>query len=208
MATTTERSTTLHNGDHLTLDEFNRRYGARPDIHHAELIEGVVYLPSPIRILQHGEPHGLVACWLGAYCARTAGVRMVLQGTTTIGASSRVEPDAFLYRTGQGGAGLRLTDDGYGEGAPDLVVEVSASSASYDLHTKLRAYQQAGVPEYIVWRTEDRQIDWFRLVNGRYLPVEPDDHGVIVSAVFPGLRLSLPAMIGGDYAVVIEALDQ
>jgi hypothetical protein len=39
----------LENGDRLTRREFERRYNAMPDVKKAELIEGVVYMPSPTR---------------------------------------------------------------------------------------------------------------------------------------------------------------
>ncbi len=206
MATTTQSSTTLDNGDRLSLAEFSRRYCARTDIRHAELIEGVVHLPSPTRIPQHGRPHGLVAGWLAAYCARVPGVALVLEGTVTLSEDSQVEPDAFLYRVAEGASRFQLTDEGYGVGPPDFVVEVAASSASYDLHNKLRAYERAGVPEYVVWRVEDRQVDWFRLVEGRYVRVEPDAQGIIASSVFPGLRLTVPGLLAGDYAAVLGAI--
>ncbi len=99
----------------------------------------------------------------------------------------------------------RLTSDGCIEGAPLLVVEVAASSASYDLHDKLRAYRRAGTKEYIVWRTLDKAIDWFRLHEGEFLRAEPDEHGTIESSVFPGLRLSVPAMLARDRAAVLAA---
>ena len=38
----------LENGDHLSRDEFERRYHAMPPGIKAELIEGVVYIPSTI----------------------------------------------------------------------------------------------------------------------------------------------------------------
>ena len=47
----------LRNGDHLTREEFERRYSAMPELKRAELIEGVVYMPSPVRIDEHGSPH-------------------------------------------------------------------------------------------------------------------------------------------------------
>jgi Uma2 family endonuclease len=99
-----------------------------------------------------------------------------------------------------------LDEDGYVVGAPELVVEVAASSASYDLHDKMEAYRLAGVPAYVVWRTVDRMIDWFRLRDGEYVRVEPDEDGVIESEAFPGLRLDLPAMIAGDRRRLLFAL--
>src|SRR5687767_3807380 len=59
----------LNSGDHLSRAEFERRYQAHPEIKKAELIEGVVYLPSPVRHDQHGHPHFNIITWLGLYCA-------------------------------------------------------------------------------------------------------------------------------------------
>ena len=39
----------LENGDRLTRAEFERRYAAMPRLKKAELIEGIVYVPSPVR---------------------------------------------------------------------------------------------------------------------------------------------------------------
>ena len=47
----------LVDGEHLTRDEFERRYDAMPGLKKAELIEGVVHMPSPVRHDQHGDPH-------------------------------------------------------------------------------------------------------------------------------------------------------
>src|SRR5205809_705119 len=79
--------------------------------------------------------------------------------------------------------GPRLNDEDSVEGAPQLVVEVAASSVSYDLHDKMNAYRRNGVGEYIVWRVLDGAIDWFRWVEGEYVPVEPDAGGIIESTV-------------------------
>ncbi|MBI2762083.1 MAG: Uma2 family endonuclease, partial [Chloroflexi bacterium] len=67
MAATVRQYVSLESGDRLTRDEFHRRYCARPDIHKAELVKGVVYVPSPTRMESHGEPHGSVVLWLGTY---------------------------------------------------------------------------------------------------------------------------------------------
>jgi hypothetical protein len=69
------------------------------------------------------------------------------------------------------------------QSAPELVIEVSASSAAYDLHDKLRAYRRNGVNEYIVWQVLEERIDWFRLEEGEYIAAVPDDSGVIESSV-------------------------
>lgn len=43
----------LENGDRLTRQEFELRYTAASDIRKAELIEGVVYVASPVRASRH-----------------------------------------------------------------------------------------------------------------------------------------------------------
>ena len=196
----------LESGDRLTRDEFHRRYCARPDIKKAELVQGVVYVASPTRGNLHGGPYGAVTVWLGVYAARTPGVEMMNNATVYLDANSEVQPDAFLFRDPPVAGGARLTEDDYIAGAPQLIVEIAASSASYDLHDKLEAYRRAGVPEYIVWRTIDRQIDWFRLRNGVYVRIEPDARGVIESEVFPGLRLAVAKLLAGDIAGVLDEL--
>jgi Uma2 family endonuclease len=204
MAVPVEASTYLEAGDHLTREEFHRRYLARPDIKKAELIDGVVYMPSPIRIRHHVRPHGFMVAWLGQYVATASDVILAPNGSIYLDGQVEVQPDAFLWRPDPGGPGL--TDDDYLEGAPQLVVEISASSATYDLHVKKEAFRRNGVPEYVVWRVLDHAIDWFRLQDGQYVPVEPDATGVIESEQFPGLKLHVASMLAGDLAAVLAAL--
>ena len=196
----------LESGDRLTRAEFHRRYGARPDIHKAELILGVVYVASPTRSRSHGLPHALTTTWLGQYAFRTPGVQARSETTVFLTVDGEVQPDAFLFWEQPAGVGVRETEDDYVEGTPDLVAEIAASSASYDLHDKKELYRRAGVREYVVWRTLDEQIDWFRLQDGEYRKVEPDAGGVIESTVFPGLRLAVAKLLAGDYAGVLGAL--
>jgi Uma2 family endonuclease len=195
----------LESGDRLTRDEFHRRYCARPDIKKAELVEGVVYVASPVSFDAHGEPHALVVGWLIAYRGKHPDVRVRDNATVYLDRNNEVQPDAFLWREATGSA--HLDAGGYVEGAPQLVVEVAASSASYDLHDKKEAYRRAGVPEYVVWRVTNGAIDWFRLRDGEYVLVTPDAQGIIESDGFPGLRLDVPKMLAGDVAGVLAALE-
>lgn len=195
----------LESGDRLTRAEFHRRYCARPDLTKAELVEGVVYVASPVRFEGHGEQHGWVVTWLGAYAAKTPGVRLGVEATVYLDAENEVRPDAFLWRAEPGGP--RLTEERYIEGAPQLVVEISASSVSYDLHDKLRAYRRNRVREYVVWRVLDGALDWLRLRGSRYVRIEPDARGVIESEAFPGLRLHVAKLLAGDLAGVLAELN-
>lgn len=193
MATRTAADVSLEPGDHLTREEFHRRYLANPRIKKAELIDGVVYVPSPVRLRQHGRPHGLVMAWLGQYVWTRPDVILADNTTVYLDDNGEVQPDAFLWRPAAGGG--RETEEGYFEGAPHLAVEVAASSASYDLHEKKEAYRRNGVGEYVVWRVLDDAIDWFRLADGQYIPIQPDAGGTIESEQFPGLRLHIPSML-------------
>jgi Uma2 family endonuclease len=183
----------LEAGDHLTREEFHRRYLLRPDIKKAELIDGVVYVPSPVRIEFHSEPHGDIAGWLYTYKAIHGAVRLSIDGTVILAGENEVQPDACLWLETPDGP--RVTEDNYLEGPPQLLVEVAASSANYDLHEKKEAYRRNGVREYIVWRVIDKAIDWFELRDGAYILRAPDEAGIIESAQFPGLRLSVPSML-------------
>jgi Uma2 family endonuclease len=204
MVTRTKAPVSLESGDHLTREEFHRRYLARPDIKKAELVEGVVYVASPIRIDRYAEPTGAVLLWLGTYAYQIPGLRFGDNGTAYLDGGNEVQPDAFLWRPEPGGA--RLTEDGYFEGAPQLIVEVAASSVSYDLHDKKEAYRRNGVREYVVWRVLDRAIDWFRLHDGQYFLVEPAADGMVESSEFPGLRLHVESMLDGDLTAVLAHL--
>jgi Uma2 family endonuclease len=109
----------------------------------------------------------------------------------------------MLWIDAAAGGHAHVSDDDYLEGTPELIVEVAASSASYDLHVKREVYRRNGVQEYIVWRVYDRQIDWFRIEDARYVTVPPDASGVIHSRVLPGLRLAVSALLTGDLAHVL-----
>jgi Uma2 family endonuclease len=204
MTTRTDATVSLNHGDRMTREELHRRYLLRPDIHRAELIDGVVYVPSSPRGDEHGEPHGFVMHWLGHYRLGVPNLRCMDSTTLLLDGGVEVQPDAVLWRTEPGGP--RLNDDGYVQGAPQLVVEVSASSASYDLNQKKEAYRRNGVAEYVVWRVLDEAIDWFRLRDGDYVPVEPDAEGVVESEQFPGLRLHVPSMLAGDLRAVLARM--
>jgi Uma2 family endonuclease len=198
----------LEPGDHLTREEFERRYDAMPHPKKAELIEGVVYMPSPVRWNNHAGPHFNLITWLGVYGANTPGVGGGDNGTVRLDLENEPQPDAALIIEPSCGGQVQLSADDYVEGAPELVAEVAASSASIDLNTKLRAYRRNNVREYIVWRVLDRAVDWFVLRRGQYdrLPLSPD--GLYRSEVFPGLWLDPAALTRSDPATVLQVVLQ
>ncbi len=195
----------LHSGDRLTRRQFEHRYTATPEKFKAELVEGVVYVSSPISIA-HAEPHGFVVAWLGAYCAATPGAKLADNATVRLDPENEVQPDALLRIEKDRGGRSVVSDEGYLEGAPELIVEIAATSASYDLHDKLRAYRRNGVQEYAVWQVYDRKLDWFELKEGEYEPLAPDANDTIHSRVFPGLRLAVKPLLEGNLAAVLAEL--
>lgn len=194
-------------GDRLTRAEFERRYTAMPEVKKAELIEGVVYMPSPVSADGHGVPHSAFATWLGVYWAATPGVQVGDNTTVRLDLDNEPQPDVFL-RILPEYSGHSRTVEGYVEGAPELVAEVAASSVSYDLHDKLNAYRRNGVQEYVVWRVWDKAIDWFVLRAGRYELVALNAAGRYESEVSPGLWLDVQAMLRGDLARVLAVLQE
>lgn len=202
----TSRLEPLEAGDRLGAAEFMRRYEAMPHIKKGELIEGVVHMPSPVRIVQHAAPDGLIQTWLGSYAAHTPGVQCAANATVLFDRDNVPQPDALLRVLRECGGNAEVNPNGYLEGAPELVVEIAASSASIDLHDKLRAYRRNGVKEYLVWRTVDGAFDWLLLRENDYEPNEPDHEGILHSAVFPGLALKLEAVLEQDAAAVLSAL--
>jgi Uma2 family endonuclease len=197
----------LENGDHLTRAEFERRYEAMPRLKKAELIEGVVYMPSPVHNL-HSWAHGQVIGWLASYCAATARVQLNDNATVRLDIDNEVQPDGLLRLDETRGGNCRVTADDYLEGPPELIVEIAGSSATYDLHDKLNVYRRNGVQEYIVWQVYDRRLDWFWLQEEKYLPLSPDDQGLIRSQIFPGLILAVTALLEGDLQTVLAELNR
>ncbi len=196
----------LENGDRLTRLEFERRYQGMPEVKKAELIQGVVYMASPLRFQPHAEPHGNIIGWLWTYKVATPEVQMGIEPTVRLDIDNEPQPDGVLLINPESGGNSRLSDDGYIEGAPELVVEIAASSATINLGDKKVAYQRSGVREYIVCQVFEQKIDWFSLEDGDYISLIPDERGVICSVVFPGLWLDVSAMLTGNMQQVLEVL--
>ena len=136
----------------------------------------------------------------GVIIADNASVRLDLD--------NEPQPDAVLFIDPVHGGQARITEDDYVDSAPELVAEVAASSASYDLNTKLNVYRRNEVREYIVWRVLDREIDWFMLCDGEFVRLPLDEAGLYRSKVFPGLWLDPAALVRGDTQSVQAALQR
>jgi len=197
----------LENGERLTAPEFLRRYEAMPEVKKAELIEGIVYMPSPVRFDGHAVPDTLMQFWLMSYVVQTPGTQAGGNGTVRLDIENVPQPDVILRITEECGGLSRLEEKGYLVGPPELIVEIAASSTSIDLHDKLRAYRRNGVKEYLVWRTLADAVDWFVLADGDYQRQAPDRKRHLRSFTLPGLVLNVPALLAQDGGAVLATLN-
>jgi Uma2 family endonuclease len=196
----------LESGDRLTRSEFERRYQAMPHLKKAELVEGVVYVSSPVRFMSHGKPHSYLMMWVTMYAVATPGVEPGDNTTIRLDVDNEPQPDAFLRLDAHLGGTSRISADDYIEGTPEFIGEIAASSAAYDVHDKLRAYRRNQVQEYLVWRVHEQRLDWWQWQDGVYEPLEADAQGMVRSAVFPGLWLHIPALLEGNLTEVVATL--
>src|SRR5215813_9694108 len=195
----------LEAGDHLDQATFHARYEAMPPDFRAELIGGVVFVPSPLR-LEHGVSHALVMGWLIHYSIATPGTQVWDNTTAILGDDSEPQPDAALIIEPARGGQTSVSEEEYVTGPPELIVEVASSSESIDLHAKRRDYEQARVLEYVVVVLRQRMVRWFVLQDGTYREVEADAHGLFKSAVFPKLWLDTSALLRLDVQEVMTTL--
>ena len=199
----------LEQGDRLTHAEYMKRYALMPAHVKAERIEGIVYMAAAaVSANFHGRPHADILGWLSVYRSLTPGVAAADNSTLFLDIDNDPQPDACLYILPSHGGRTKTTDEGYIQGAPELIIEIAASSMSYDLGAKLNAYRRNGVQEYVVHRTYDGEIDWFVLRDGQYEKLAADAEGVHRSEVFPGLWLKTKAMIDGNLAEVLSVLQK
>jgi Uma2 family endonuclease len=197
----------LENGDQLDQKTFHARYEAMPEDCHAELIGGIVYMPSPQKV-PHSKAHQLVSPWLGEYAGSTPGTDVLLNNTQILGPDSEPEPDACLFIAPEYGGHVYVDQDEYLHGAPELIVEVSSATESIDLHRKKDDYEKAGVREYVVLALRMRRVFWFVRQRAKYKEVARPADGIFRSRQFPGLWLDADAVLRNHRQRVLAALKQ
>jgi Uma2 family endonuclease len=197
----------LEPGDHLDQATFHARYQAMPESLRAELIGGVVYMPSPQKP-QHGRRNLRLIVWLDEYEAATPGVEVYENTTAILGEYSEPQPDAFLIVLPTKGGRVRVNKDGYLQGTPELIAETASTTESYDLHSKKDDYERAGVKEYVVVALRQRRVFWFIRRRGKFKPLKPGADGILRSEAFPGLWLDPEAMLRGDRSRLSTVLQQ
>jgi Uma2 family endonuclease len=198
----------LENGDRLSRLEFERRYAAMPHLKKAELIEGIVYMAAALRFRNHGQPHAQLLGWLFNYQVVTPGIILADNTTVRLDRDNEPQPDVMMCLDPGVGGKVKISEDDYIEGAPELIAEIAASSASYDLGDKKKAYRRNGIQEYIVWQMFENRLDWFVLQDDDYIELFPDSDGIIRSSQFPGLWLAVEPLLAGDIIQVLAVLQQ
>lgn len=198
----------LETGDSLTREEFHRRYAQMPEVKKAELIQGIVFMGSPVSAARHGSPHALLIYWQMSYRASTPYANLADNSTVKFDDENELQPDVFLRIEKKAGGQSSEDEDGYIVGAPELVAEVSGSTVSIDRNLKKETYCQHGVREYLIWRVKDKALDWFALENEQFVARTPDDQGLFKSEVFPGLWLDPQALLKDDMPKLLAVLQE
>ena len=164
-------------------------------------------MPSPVHLEKHSKPHSRIVGWLFNYVAATPGTDLGDNATVRLDLENEVQPDAFLRVLEAMGGQSQRSEDDFLDGSPELVVEVAASSAAYDLHEKLRVYRRNGVQEYLAVQIYERRINWYVLREGVYELLIPDENGLLRSEIFPGLWLNADAFWAHDLAAILTTLE-
>ncbi len=192
-------------GDRLTVDEFLSRWDKMPGLKSAELIDGVVYMPSPVSY-EHGRRDVQVQLFLATYAALT-GLCEAVSNATWLIAGSAPQPDIALRLLPRFGGKTKISGS-LASGAPELIAEISRSSRSFDLGPKLALYQRAGVLEYLAVLLEEQRIEWRVLGGGHYRMLAENSAGAFTSEVFPGLWLDAAAFWAADSKRMLSVLQQ
>lgn len=195
----------LENGDRMSREEFHRAYEQAPRGFKAELIGGVVHVPSPLR-RTHGRRRGHLGMLFSAYELNTPGTEAVDNGTVILGDDSEPQPDLLLRVLPEFGGRTRTDRKDYVVGAPELVAEIAYSSRSIDLHAKREDYARNGVLEYLVMAVADRKLYWFDLPANRELT--PTSDGIVRIGSFPGFWINIAGLFQPDYKQLMATLQQ
>lgn len=201
----------LYPGQRLDREEFYRRIddwkASGRDARGIERLEGVVYRAAASnRMDQHGEPQAMIIGWLSHYAAMTPGVQPAGSATSKLDDDNDPEGDAILRIRPEFGGQSGTDENGYITGAPELIVEIAASTTQKDLELKFEIYRRNGVREYLVWETIGEEFYWFEWQNGEYVRRNPAENGQIRSQAFPGLWLDVESLLSGNLARVLQVV--
>jgi len=193
-------------GQRLDRATFHALYERMPPGVRAELIGGVVSMPSPVSP-EHGKKSGPATAWLIHYERFTPGVETLDNVSTALDDEGEPQPDASLRILPEAGGRTRV-EGGLLVGPPELVVEVAKSSRYIDLGPKLKDYERAGVLEYVVFALDPDEVFWHVRRGGKLERVPPGADGLYRSESFPGLWLDPAAFFARDLHGLFAGLDR
>lgn len=193
----------LEQGERMDQKTFHARYSAMPKHVRAELIRGIVHMPSPL-LLPHSRGHQDANLWLQCYELATPGIEVPNNATVILGSEDEPQPDLCIRIFSELGGQSREVDN-YIAGAPELLVEIASSSASIDLFEKKIAYANAGALEYIAFAIREPKVYWFVNRNGHFEPLVPKN-GIYRSENLPGLWLDEAALMRRDRNQLLKVL--
>jgi len=163
-----------------------------PDGFKADLIEGEIVMASPA-----SSRHVQIQSWLSSLMAMFVDAKGLgeVSGecmTFELDEFNAFEPDvAFLKKEHT----QRIRENKV-LGPPDVAVEiVSPSSRNEDYGRKKDGYQRSGTPEYWLVDYLQARVEFFRLVEGRYVLVPLERNSIFRSAVIDGFWLDVNAVL-------------
>jgi Uma2 family endonuclease len=195
-------------GYRLSKEEFIRRYEARKDIRRAELLNGIVFIMASPVSRSHSQGHLSAAHLITNYVEATPLVIGDIDATLLLHGDNAVQPDGLLRVDPRAGGKATLTEKEYIKGPPELVIEISVSTESYDLTFKKDIYLEAGIAEYVVWQALDAKLHWFKRRGDAYEDLKVGDDGIVKSAAMPGFWVDVGAFVRGDLAALKVAMSK
>lgn len=166
--------------DYLRLPQDGKRY---------EVIRGVLHVTAP-PTYEHQTIVGELILTLGSFVReRGFGKALMVPVRLPFGIGSPVQPDLIVLRAGNIPDGEAKSF----EGVPDLVAEVlSRGTRRRDRTLKLKAYQDAGIPELWLVDPDERIVEVYVLKQGKYAQLVRGGEGWEVwSSLFPDFRLKV-----------------
>lgn len=196
----------LVDGDCLNAKEFLRRYLPIRRHFKAELINGLVSVDRGTRADLNDLTSSMIRSWLNSYALQTPGTQMDSDVMVMLGWNNVPQPNIVLRVPPECGGKSRTTSEKILSEAPELMVDFTTSHQTFDLRDRIRAFRESGVPEYLVWRSDERKLEWFCLERGKYALNLPNSNGVLASHFFPGLHLNLSALLNRSSTAVMATL--
>lgn len=190
--------------ERMGVEEFFRD---APEDQKAELIDGVMIMPSPPLTI-HEQLFSFLFRLLGGYTEELElGEILGSRTAVALDANNAPEPDILFVSADR----RHIIQEKGVMGAPDLVIEIlSAGTVRYDRGTKFDAYERAGVRElWLIDPYGPTGTEFYCLEGGRFQPFISDADGILRSAAVSGFWIDVNWLWPQDrFISVSQALTQ